>query len=80
MATLDGFSPYSSGMTAKQAVQSLWNAYNINTNYSKVISSPNPPAYQDVSNDCSFWYCTSTNKLYKGVRNTDLLLIMWFEV
>ena len=80
MATNDGYSPYATGMSAKQAVQALWNAYNINTNYSKVISQNNPPSYSDVPNDCSYWYNTSTNKLYRGVRNDELTLIMWFEV
>ena len=80
MATNDGYSPYATGMSAKQAVQALWNAYNINTNYSKVISQNSPPSYSDVPNDCSYWYNTSTNKLYRGVRNDELALIMWFEV
>lgn len=80
MATNDGYSPYATGMSAKQAVQALWNAYNINTNYSKVISQNTPPSYSDVPNDCSYWYNTSTNKLYRGVRNDELVLIMWFEV
>jgi hypothetical protein len=80
MATNDGYSPYATGMSAKQAVQALWNAYNINTNYSKVISQNTAPSYSDVPNDCSYWYNTSTNKLYRGVRNDELVLIMWFEV
>lgn len=79
MATLDGFAPYATGMTAKQAVQALWNAHNIGTNYSKVISQPSAPSWQDVPNDCSFWYNTSTNKLYRAVRNTQGMLA-WFEV
>ena len=80
MATNDGYSPYATGMSAKQAVQALWNAYNINTNYSKVISQNTAPSYSDVPNDCSYWSNTSTNKLYRGVRNDELVLIMWFEV
>lgn len=80
MATNDGYSPYATGMSAKQAVQALWNAYNINTNYSKVISQSTAPSYSDVPNDCSYWYNTSTNKLYRSVRNDELVLIMWFEV
>lgn len=80
MATQDGFSPYYTGMTAKQAVQALWNAYNISSNYSKVISGPEPPNYTDIPNDCSFWYNNSTNKLYRAVRNNDQRLLAWFEV
>lgn len=80
MATLDGYAPYATGMTASQAVQALWNAYNIGTNFSKVISQPNPPGYQEIPNDCSFWYCTTTNKLYRALRNEDLSMLAWFEV
>ena len=80
MATNDGYSPFATGMSAKQAVQALWNAYNINTNYSKVIRQSTAPNYSDVPNDCCFWYNTNTNKLYRCIRNTDLSLLMWFEV
>ncbi len=80
MATQDGFSPYYTGMTAKQAVQALWNAHNIGTNFSKIISQETPPGFSEIPNDCSFWYNTNTNKLYRAVRNSDQNILAWFEV
>lgn len=79
MATLDKFAPYATGMTAKEAVQSLWNAKDL-TSYSKVIRSTTPPSYADITNDCSFWYNASTNKLYRVSRNTTDQIVVYFEV
>lgn len=80
MATNDGYSPYPTGMTARQAVQALWNAYNMGTNVCKIVSQTNAPSYSEVPNDCSFWYNTTNNKLYRCARNDDLGMLAWFEV
>lgn len=80
MATNDGYSPYPTGMTAKEATDALWNAKNMGSNFCKVITQSSAPGYAEVPNDCSFWYNTSTNKLYRACRNTSLSMIVWFEV
>ena len=80
MATLDGYSPYGTGMSAKQAVEALWNAYNVPKNYCKIKRSETVPSFSDIQNDCSFWYNEKTCKWYRAHRNTDLKMIFWFEV
>lgn len=80
MASLDKYSPYSTGMTAKQAVEALWNAYNSPKNNCKIIRSASAPTLADINNDCSFWYNERNCKLYRAWRNTDLNILLWFEV
>ena len=80
MATLDGFAPYATGMTAREAVDALWAAKNISTNGAKIINSDTAPVFSDVSNEITFWYNTATNRLYRAHLNTTDNIVMWFEV
>lgn len=83
MATLDGYNPYPFGMTAQQVIQALKKGYVLDdtlTNYSQIFKSATAPEYDSVSNTESFWYNTSTDKLYRSVRNTDEQILLWFEV
>jgi hypothetical protein len=50
------------------------------TNFCKIVSQTNAPSYSEVPNDCSFWYNTTNNKLYRCARNDDLGMLAWFEV
>lgn len=80
MATLDGYAPYATGMTAREAVDALWAAKNISTTSSTILYADDPPAYSAVKNDVTFWYNTSTNKLYRANLNNDLSIVIWIEV
>lgn len=80
MATLDGFAPYATGMTAREAVEALHAARNISTNGAKIINSDTAPVFSDVSNEITFWYNTETNRLYRAHLNTTDNIVMWFEV
>lgn len=83
MATADGFSPYPSNLTAVQFVAALKRAHNLDTtlaDYTNVIKSATAPLYADVMTTGALWYNTSTNKLYRALLNTDLKIIVWFEV
>lgn len=77
---MNNYSPYSTGMTAKQAVDALWKAVNIGKETCKIISQETAPSLSDIENDCSFWYNTENNKLYRASRNVDLGIVIWFEV
>ena len=39
MATLDGYEPYATGMTAKMAVEALWRAYQIPEHSKEVLEN-----------------------------------------
>lgn len=80
MATLDGFAPYATGMTAREAVDALWSARNLESTGAKLIKSETVPSYSNVKNELTFWYNTSTNKLYKARMNEDDRIVIWFEV
>lgn len=77
---MNNYSPYSTGMTAKQAVDALWKAATIGKEMCKIISQNTAPRLSDIENDCSFWYNTTNNKLYRACRNVDLGIVIWFEV
>jgi hypothetical protein len=77
---MNNYSPYSTGMTAKQAVDALWKAVNIGKETCKIISQETAPRLSDIENECSFWYNTENNKLYRASRNVDLGIVIWFEV
>ena len=83
MATLDGFQAYPCGMTAQHAVEALWNAHGINEtlkSYTKIIESNEPPSITEFTSDgILLWWNTSNHKFYKGFRNPDLPIIVWFE-
>ena len=80
MATLDGFAPYATGMTAKEAVEALWAAKNIDSNGAKIINSDTTPVYSDAKNEITFWHNTETNRLYRAHLNNTDMIVMWFEV
>lgn len=80
MATLDGFAPYATGMTAREAVDALWAARNLTDTGAKIIKSDTAPTYANVKNELTFWYNTSTNKLYRAHLNEDDNIVIWFEV
>lgn len=80
MATLDGYAPYSTGMTGKQAVEALWRAYKMGNNFCKIITSPTPPGITEIENDCSFWYDSVNDKLYRAWVSWNMSMLYWFEV
>lgn len=80
MATLDNYSPYGTGMSAKQAVEALWNGYNLPNNYCMIISKDTPPNFNDVKTDCTYWYNTANCKLYRAHKNDEESIVVWFEV
>lgn len=80
MATLDGFAPYATGMTAREAVDALWAAKNLDDTGAKLIKSDTAPVYANVKNELTFWYNTTTCKLYRAHLNTDDNIVIWFEV
>jgi len=84
MATLDGFQAYPCGMTAQHAVEALWRAHGITEtlkSYTKIIESNDPPTYDGfTSNGIMLWWNTANSKLYKGMKNQTLQLIVWFEI
>ena len=80
MATLDNYSPYGTGMTARQATEALWNAYNMSGSFCKIIRSTTAPGWNDVPNDCSFWYNETNCKLYRAWRNSSQGILIWIEV
>ena len=91
MATLDGYEPYATGMTAKMAVEALWRAYQI-PEHSKevlensfmVISQNTPPEYSfliDLDNvKFPVWHDLSTHKYYFGDINTTARCVIWFQI
>lgn len=83
MATLDGFSPYGCGMSAQHAVEALWRAHGLPDTlkeYYKLYEQEKAPLYDDVDSGYCFWFNTVNKKLYKGIKNKDLSLIIFFEV
>lgn len=83
MATADGYSPYPSNLTAVQFVSALKKAYaldNTLADYAFIAKSSSAPNYGNVHSTGELWYNTSTNKIYRAVLNTDLKIVMWFEV
>ena len=83
MATLDGYNPYPIGLTASQSVEGIKNGhqlYNILKQYARIYESETAPTINDVYNQCEFWYCTLTDKLYKASKNDQKNIVVWFEV
>ena len=80
MATLDGYAPYSTGMTGKQAVEALWKAWTMDVNFCRIITSDKAPIFSQIKNDCSFWYDSVHDKLYRAWVSWDMSIVFWFEV
>ena len=83
MATLDGYNPYPIGLTAAQSVTGIKNGYqlyDILKNYARVYTSETAPTTADVFNQCEFWYCTLTDKLYRASKKVSSNIVVWFEV
>lgn len=83
MATLDGYSPYPFGMTAAQVIAALRKAYVLDTtlgDYALIIKSDTSPIYDNVSTTGMFWYNTSTDKLYRAIKDSSITKVLWFEV
>lgn len=83
MATLDGYNPYPTGLTAAQCVTSLkrgWNLPDTLANYAYIAKTPTPPTLEDVKTHGEFWLCTVTGKLYRAMLNADDNVLIWLEV
>lgn len=90
MATLDGYVPYATGMTARMAVEALWRAYKLPEHSREVlensvilIEDSNPPSYEyiiDLENvKMPIWHNIETNKYYIGTISDSARCIMWFQ-
>lgn len=83
IATLDGYNPYPTGLTAAQCVAALKRAYLLDVtlqDYAFVAKTETPPPYEDVDTTGEFWFCTKTQKLYRAYRDEDEKIVLWFEV
>lgn len=83
MATLDGYSPYPLDLTAKDAVAAIKRAHLLEETlkgYSSVYESDTPPNVAEVYNGSEFWLNTNTGRLYRGYKNSDLNIVVWFEI
>lgn len=90
MATLDGYEPYATGMTAKMAVEALWRAYKlpehsreILENSCMVFNSETPPDYAYILDldgvKFPIWHNLTNNKYYYGDISDSLRAILWFQ-
>ena len=70
MASLDKYSPYSTGMTAKQAVEALWNAYNSPKNNCKIITHSNDSDIEIVIKGVEYTH-TDIMKLADSILQKD---------
>lgn len=91
MATLDGYVPYATGMTAKMAVEALWRAYKIPEhsrefleNSTIVINESSPPEYIYIKDleyvKFPIWHNPDNNKYYYGDVSDTLRKIFWFQL
>lgn len=83
MATLDGYNPYPTGLTAAQCVAALKRAHILDVtlqDYAFIAKTETPPTYDEVDTTGEFWFCTKTQKLYRAVKNDEEKLLLWFEV
>lgn len=90
MATLDGYVPYATGMTAKMAVEALWRAYKLPEhsrevleNSAMVFESDQPPSYTYIKdlNVVKFpiWHNMENNRYYYGDISDSVRKIFWFQ-
>lgn len=83
MATLDGYQPYPTGLTAAQCVLALKRGYNLPdtlANYAFVAKTDTPPTVEDVKTHGEFWFCNITGKLYRAMLNSESNILVWLEV
>lgn len=82
MATQDGYSPYPIGLSAADSVTAIRRAHNLLDtlkSYCEIIPAESAPTYEDIENQCSYWYDTLNNKLYRAFVNEDTSAVVWFE-
>ena len=90
MATLDGYVPYATGMTARMAVEALWRAYKLPEHSREILENSvivmeddTPPSYEhmmDLENvKTPIWHDKETNKYYIGTMSETARCIMWFQ-
>lgn len=90
MATLDGYVPYATGMTARMAVEALWRAYALPEHSVEVLENSvivytdnEPPGYQqiiDLDNvKLPIWHDKEKNKYYVGAVNNVIRNVVWFQ-
>lgn len=90
MATLDGYEPYATGMTAKMAVEALWRSYNLPEKTKEILEhscviydDENPPTYLTIKElegvKFPIWHNLENNKYYYGDVSDTLRNIVWFQ-
>lgn len=90
MATLDGYVPYATGMTARMAVEALWRAYSLPEhavetleNSIIVFTGDEPPGYAQIAdheeNKIFLWHDKQKNKYYIGDISSSARNVIWFQ-
>jgi len=86
MATNDGYSPYTLGMTAAEAATAITRAANLSTEllgYVGYTGAATPPTIAGGANDGDVWYDSANGLFYRAqidVVNPASPVLIYFEI